>query len=146
MTEYSIDLFAIAEELERLNQQRSQTALVQSLMKLSRLLPELPASYRQPEFEVEGCETTTWLVPLQSGLQPNPIDSAGAQQRHLPRSLTHMADSQSSLMRGLLAILLAQKAAEQPSELAFDETRLSASKKLAWQRLQQALNADMQSA
>ncbi len=146
MTEYSIDFLAIAEELERLNQQHSQTALVQSLMKLSRLLPELPASYRQPEFEVEGCETTTWLVPLQSALQPNPIDLAGAQQRHLPRPLTHMADSQSSLMRGLLAILLAQKAAEQPSELVFDETRLSASKKLAWQRLQQALNADMQSA
>lgn len=65
------------------------------LIELGRELPDLPEQYRLDENKVDGCMSTVWMVTEIDGVEDQ------------PRRLTVHADSDSIMVKGLIAILLA---------------------------------------
>lgn len=118
MINSEFDFQPVIAAVAALNQRGSQQAVIEQLMTLSRTLPEYPASHKTPENEIEGCETSTWLLKTEHG---------------------YLADSQSRLMRGLLLIIIYQHL--HPEAEGLNPKQISASKRLAWARIAEALQA-----
>jgi cysteine desulfuration protein SufE len=77
------------------------------LIEMGQDLPELPAALKRDEFKVQGCQSQVWLLakPLRSE----------------PPRVELTADSDSMIVRGIIAILLLCYSGRTPEEiLAFD--------------------------
>ncbi|GHD59416.1 SufE family protein [Jeongeupia chitinilytica] len=86
---------------ERLTAAAGWEAKNRLLVQLARELPALPDAYRDDEHRVAGCESTAWLV----------IDRQAGR-------LLLAADSDSRIVKGLLALLLTAYHGRTPAELA----------------------------
>lgn len=78
------------------------------LIQLGKQLPKLPDSLKQQELEITGCENRVWLghQHLQDG------------------SLHFYGDSESRIIRGLLAILLTVIEGKRPQQLLEEDPRI----------------------
>lgn len=82
------------------------------LIDLGGKLPPLDASQKTDENRVHGCQSSVWLVA-------EPLQSDGEKR------LDFLADSDSSIVRGLIAILQRVYARQKPTDiLAFDINEL----------------------
>ncbi|MBM3115688.1 SufE family protein [Jeongeupia naejangsanensis] len=93
-----IDRDALAQRLEAAAGWEAKNRL---LVQLARELPPLPDALRTDEHRVAGCESTAWLV-------------IGRQEGRLLAA----ADSDSRIVKGLLALLLTAYHGHTPAELA----------------------------
>ncbi len=75
----------------------------QFLIELGDELPEMPEQFKRPDFEVEGCMSTVWLV-----VHPSSDD---------PPVMTILADSDAAIVRGLIAVLLEILNGRTPEEI-----------------------------
>lgn len=73
------------------------------IIDLGKKLPDFPEEYRKDEFKVSGCQSQVWIVPLQSETPDE--------------HLSFLADSDSSIVRGLIAILLEMYNDKTPDEI-----------------------------
>ncbi|BCL75387.1 cysteine desulfurase, sulfur acceptor subunit CsdE [Jeongeupia sp. HS-3] len=85
----------------RLNAAPGWEAKNRLLVQLARELPTLPPTYRNDQYRVAGCESSAWMViTWQDG------------------HLLSAADSDSRIIKGLLALLLTAYHGRTPAELA----------------------------
>ncbi|AOX99246.1 SufE family protein [Jeongeupia sp. USM3] len=94
----ALDRNALAERLEAAAGWEARNRL---LVQLARELPPLPDAFRNDEYRVAGCESTAWIV---TGWQDGRLLVA--------------ADSDSRIVKGLLALLLTAYHGRTPAELA----------------------------
>lgn len=92
------------------------------IIELGQDLPDLPAALKRDEFKVQGCQSQVWLLAKPIAGEPVRIEIT--------------ADSDSIIVRGIIAILLLCYADKPPEEiLAFDVrallTKLGLSKHLS---------------
>ena len=77
------------------------------LLELGHEVDDLPEGDKRSEFLVQGCQSQVWLIPAEG------LDSAG--------KLSFRADSDSLIVRGIVALLLACYSGKTPAEiLAFE--------------------------
>lgn len=74
------------------------------IIELGDQLPEMPAEWHIPQFKVEGCLSTVWLVA-----QPGARDGE--------RTIDFIADSDSLIVKGLVALLLTIYSGRTPQEI-----------------------------
>lgn len=80
------------------------------IIELGNELPEFPAALQIDEFKVQGCQSQVWLVP--EVVRPEPS---------APALVRFRADSDSQIVKGLVAILVMLLSGKTPQEiLAFD--------------------------
>ncbi len=71
------------------------------VIRLSRKMPALPSSYLNAEHEISGCENRVWLVSA----------------RHHDGTMHFVIESESRIVKGLLAILLTQCEGLSPQQI-----------------------------
>lgn len=77
------------------------------IIELGEDLPELPAEHKVEANRVQGCQSNVWLIP-----RPKPAHNGHEAQ------FEFLADSDSQIVRGLIAILMAAYSGKTPREVA----------------------------
>jgi cysteine desulfuration protein SufE len=95
-----ITLDELTEEFAALNPEER----MQLVMDFGRQLEPMPAELRTEEHRVQGCQSRLWLVV---GFEPGP-----------PRTVRLVADSDSQIVRGLVAIVAMLCSGRTPREVA----------------------------
>lgn len=88
----------LAELIDEFEEMEDWDERYEFLIELGRELPDLPEAYRLDENKVDGCMSTVWMV--------NEIESRSSQGEATATLKIH-ADSDSIMVKGLIAILLA---------------------------------------